>query len=232
MRPILRSCVFLLAAIALLAEGDLPWKAKPVSQWNEQDAKRVLADSPWVKQVHLQRIPDLSVAQRVDGGNWEAGISGGVGLAGTGLLGPKRAAEAIAKAHARPDPGTVMVRWESALPVQAAEAKLGETGASAGIGDYYAIAVYNITPPFRWNLANQLRGLAALKRDQKKDLKPKRVEVLWHDSGLVTVVYLFSRSAEITRKDLDIRFQAQIGRLFVSQSFAPQEMQFEGKPEF
>ena len=221
----------MLVAIALLAEDAPPWKTKSVSQWTEQDAKRVLSDSPWVKQVHLQRIPDLSVAQRMDGGNWEAGIIGGVGLAGTGILGPKKAAEAIAKAHARSDPGTVIVRWESALPVQAAETKLGETSAP-GWSDYDAIAVYDFAPPFRWNLANQLKGLASLKRDQQKDMKPKRVEVVWHDSGLVTVVYLFSRSAEITRKDLDIRFQAQIGRLFVSQSFAPQEMQFEGKPEF
>jgi hypothetical protein len=231
MRPILRSCVFALAGLALIAQDDPPWKAKPVSQWNEQDAKQVLADSPWVKQVHLERIPDLSVAQRMDGGSWEAGIIGGVGLAGTGVLGPKKAAEAIAKAHARSDPGTVMVRWESALPVRTAEAKLGETSALEW-NDYYAIAVYDIEPPFRWNLANQLKGLASLKRDQQKDMKPKRVEILWHDSGLVTVVYLFSRSAEITRRDLAIRFQAQIGRLFVFQSFAPREMQFEGKPEF
>jgi hypothetical protein len=54
-----------------------------------------------------------------------------------------------------------------------------------------AIAVYNVTPSFRWNLANELKDIAFLKRDKKMDMKPSRVEVIRHDSGLATLVYLF-----------------------------------------
>jgi hypothetical protein len=124
-----------------------------------------------------------------------------------------------------------MVRWESALPIRAAELKAGATGLPAWQGDYYAIAVYDVAPPFRWNLANELKDIAFLKRDKKKDLKPSRVEIQRHDNGLMTVVYLFPRSAEITRKDSNVRFVAQIGRMFVSQFFFPGEMEFQGKPE-
>lgn len=80
--------------------------------------------------------------------------------------------------------------------------------------------------------AEPAKGLAFLKRNHKKDLKPSRVEVLPHDSGLVTVVYLFPRSADITKKDGSVQFVAQIGRLFVSQFFVLDDMQLEGKPEY
>jgi hypothetical protein len=131
----------------------------------------------------------------------------------------------------RNDLGNVVIRWESALPIRAAEQKAGEVGAPAWEGSYYAIAVYDVQPPYRWNLANELKGLAFLKRDKKKDVKPARVQVIPRDNGLVTVVYLFPRTAEITKRDSNIRFTAQIGRLFISQFFFPEDMQFQGQPE-
>jgi hypothetical protein len=230
MQPI--PCLLTFGAALVLTADEPAWKSKPIAQWNEQDAQQVLAGSPWSKNVKLDQVRDLSVAERRDGGNWEASEGHGVGLAGIDIFHPARAAAAIARAHAKPDLGFVTVRWESALPVHAAELKTGETGFADWQGDYYAIAVSDIMPPFRWNLANQLKGVAFLKRDKKKDLRPKRVQILAHDNGLVTVVYLFSRSAEITRKDRSVQFAAQIGRLYISQFFFPGDMEFEGNPEF
>jgi len=231
MHRTLKLCSIPLMVFSLLAQ-EPSWKEKPVSQWSDADAKQVLTDSPWVKQVTPQNIRDLSPDERREGGNMEASPGHGVGLAGLGILGPRREAEAIARAHYKPTPDAVMIRWESARPVRAAEQKAGEVGIPASVGDYYAIAVYDVHPPFRWNLPNQLKGLAFLKRNHKKDLKPARVEVLPHDSGLVTAVYLFPRSAGITKKDGRVQFVAQIGRLYVSQFFDLGEMQFEGKLEY
>jgi len=231
MHPILRSSALAFAAVTVLVSEDSSWQSKPIAQWDDHDAKQVLAGSPWVKNVTLQRVRDLSASERREGGDLEAGTGRGVGLAGIGLFGPTRAAQAIARAHAHPDPGTVVVRWESALPVRAAETKAGEIGIPAWEGDYYAIAVYGVPPPFRWNFANELKGVAFLKRDQKKDRKPSRVLILRHEDGFATVVYLFSRSAEITKKDRNVQFVAQIGRLFLAQVFDTEEMQFQGKLE-
>ena len=97
--------------------------------------------------------------------------------------------------------------------------------------DHYAIAVYDVPTPNRWNLARELKGIAFLKREKKKDLKPSRVEILRGAGGTATVVYLFPRSAEITAKDGRLEFVVQIGRLFVSQFFYTQEMQLQGKLE-
>ncbi len=215
----------------LLTAADSTWKERPIPQWDEEDAKQVLADSPWVKCVTPEPLRDLSVAERRDSGNWEASVGRDVGLEGTGLFGARRAAEAIERAHAKPRPGTVAVRWESALPIRAAEQKTGETGVLTLDGDHYAIAVYDIPTPNRWNLAHELKGVAFLKRYKKKDLKPSRVEILRQAGGTATVVYFFPRSAEITARDGRLEFVAQIGRLFVSQFFYTQEMQLQGKLE-
>jgi hypothetical protein len=233
MRPAIRSSLLAFTAFTLLVAvpDDPSWKDKPIPQWDEQDAKQVLVDSPWAKNVKLDQVRNLSKFERRDGGNWTAGIGPAVGLAGTGLFGPTLEEIALERAHQRPELGTVLVRWESALPIRSAEVKTGVIGAPTWQGDYYAIAVYNVQPPFRFNLANELKGDAFLKRDKKKDVKPSRVVVLRHADGLATFVYLFSHSAEISKKDHSVRFVAQIGRLFVSQFFFPEEMQVQGQPE-
>jgi hypothetical protein len=223
-------CSLLLVAVVLLA-ADFPWKDKPVSQWTVDDGKQVLTDSPWVKQVTPQNVRDLSPDERREGGNMEAGIGKGVGIAGLGILGRRRQEDAIARAHYKPTPEAVTVRWESALPVRTAEQKTGETEVPMIDGDHYAIVVYDILTPKRWNLASELKGIAFLKRDTKKDVKPSHVEILRNDDDTATIVYLFPRSVEITKKDGRLLFIAQIGRLFVSQFFYTEQMQLQGQLE-
>jgi hypothetical protein len=238
MRPIPRLCLLAIASVVLLSGDDPSWKEKTIPQWDDQDAKQVLADSPWVKSVKLERVRDLSKFERRDGGNMSAGVPPYVGafwfdLSALGGMFGSSNTESLAMQLARSvraELGNVVIRWESALPVRAAEMKAGEVGAPVWDGDYYAIAVYNIAPPFHWNLANELKGLAFLQRGKKKDLKPSRVKILPHNNGLMTVVYLFPRSAPIGN-DSNVRFMAQIGRLFVSQFFFPEDMQFQGKTE-
>jgi len=224
------SCSLPLAALVLFA-ADSAWKDKPVAQWTTGDAKQVLTDSPWVKQVTPQNVRDLSPDERREGGNMEASPGRGVGIAGLGILGRRRQEEAIARAHYKPTPEAVTVRWESALPVRTAEQKTGETEVPAIDSDHYAIVVYDILTPKRWNLASELKGIAFLKRDTKKDIKPSHVEILRNDDGTATIVYLFPRSVEITKKDGRLLFIAQIGRLFVSQFFYTEQMQLQGQLE-
>jgi hypothetical protein len=74
-------------------------------------------------------------------------------------------------------------------------------------------------------------GIAYLKRYGKRDLKPSRVEILRGEDGLATVVYLFRRSVEITRRDGNVEFLAQIDRLFLEQYFNVEEMRLMGQFE-
>jgi hypothetical protein len=227
-------------ASVLMLPGDEPaWKQKAIPQWDDQDARTILAESPWVRNVKLEKVRDLSKFERRDGGNWEAGAPQTLGpFTPDGLMllesmfDPRTAELAKELAHRlQPDLGSVWVRWESALPVRAAEMKTGEVSAPAWDGEYYALAVYDVVAPFRWNLARELKGIAYLGPNKKRDVKPSRVEIVPRPKGLITVVYLFPRSVEITPKDGPIRFVAQIGRLFISQFFFPQEMELMGTPQ-
>jgi hypothetical protein len=226
---LLSLCPALSTGAVALAE-DPAWKSKPVAQWSEADAKAVLTQSPWVKHVAPQRLRDLSPFERRDGGNMNAGIGKGVGLAGIGLLGSRRQAEALERAHAKPPLDAVVVRWESA-PVRFAERKLGESAPDGNDDAYYAVVVYGIPLPRRWNLAHELKSVAYLRRYRKKDLKPSRVEILRGDNGLATVTYLFRRSVEITRKDGSVEFVAQLDRLFLEQFFNTEDMRLVGELE-
>ena len=101
-------------------------------------------------------------------------------------------------------------------------------------GDGYKIAVYGIPSAFLKGdppaLGNPLKKLASLKREGKKDVKPSSVEVFQRQDGMV-VVYLFPLSAEISRKDTIVDFEAVIGRIVLKQSFDLQPMQFQGRLE-
>lgn len=217
----------------LLTAADPAWQNKPVAQWTQDDAKQLLTDSPWVKQVTPQNVRDLSPDERREGGNMEASQGHGIGLAGLGIFGRRRQEEAIARAHYKPTPDAVMIRWESAMPVRAAEPKAGETDVPMIDDDHYAIVIYDILTPKRWNLANELKGIAYLKRDNGKMIKPSHVEILRDpdDEKKATLVYLFPRKVEISKKEGRLEFVAQVGRLFVSQFFYTFQMQFQGELE-
>ncbi len=229
-----RSCgLLLLAATFLPAENTPSWKTKPVEQWDNEDAKQILAESPWVGRATLQTIRDRSPAERRDSGDWDTGVGQGLGLAALLeiLSGGRNMEEAIARAHLKPSPGKVDIRWESAMPVRAAESKLGQTPASALHTGWYAITLYGVPHPAKHWDAGKLKGLAYLKRENQREFRPARVEVVQHEDGTAKITYLFSRSKEISRKDPSVIFVAQIDRLFVAQLFYPGTMVIAGQLE-
>ena len=236
----MQSACMMLAAAGLMA-ADPVWRSKPAAQWTEEDARQILARSPWVKENRAVITRRLTEDQLRDGG--QMGQPRGVGNEGvdpkgsgpkvspnvfSGPGGDDRSDRSLAQ------PITLKLRWESALPVQLAELKSHEVEPPTLEGDGYRIAVYGIPGAgFKGEpeeLGKPLKSLAALKREGKKDVKPVSVEVFQRGSGLV-VVYLFPLSAEIVRKDRQLRFEAQIGRIVVAKTFDLSEMEFMGKLE-
>jgi len=233
-----RGKLFWLIALstALALAADVAWRAKEINQWNEEDARQILTDSPWAKTT-IGIISRLQTEdERRDGG--KMGQDHGVGFDGVdakeskptvvdtlrGAVDPRRSSQPI----------KLIVRWESALPIRAAEIKVGIVEPPTLEGDGYRIAVYGVPGAYYKkdpkSLGYPLKREAALKRNGKKDVKPSSVEVFQWEDGLV-VVYLFPLSAEITRKDGLVEFQARIGRIAVVQRFNLDEMQFRGNLE-
>lgn len=220
-----------LLPLTMLFAADPAWFSKPIAQWDAEDAKQVLANSPWVKYARPAVLPELTEAQRREGGQMGGGK--GVGLqelSGGGVFAPTPNPQAGKARAASGYADALTVRWESALPVRVAELKAKEIGAPDWDGDFYAIAVYDVPGLKATNSeASILKREAFLKRDGKKDIKPERVDVLARANGLAIVVYLFPRSDEISRDDKRVRFTAQIARLYLERDFDPLEMVFQGK---
>jgi len=218
-------------AVAVLFAEDSAWKTKPVAQWDEHDAKQFLVDSPWIRYTRPAALPEENEAMRRAGGLMGGGQNG-VGLEAFKNLN-------LIGFGARPKPTdkqlhlpAVPIRWESASPVRAAEAKIGAPTWESD--DYYAIAVYHmidLDDKPQKSLATDLKRTAILRRDGKKDLKPARVEILPEGNGLSVVVYLFPRSEPLTVADKTVELEAKIDRVWIEQSFDLAEMQLQGKLE-
>jgi len=241
MHNLARWPVCLIVAVPHLMAADPVWKSKPAAEWTEEDAKEILARSPWAKENRATLTRRLTEDQLREGG--QMGQPRGVGNEG---VDPKGSGAKVSpnvfsgaggddrSPRSLPQPITLKLRWESALPVRLAELKSHEVEPPTLEGDGYRIAVYGVPgADFKGDpeeLGKPLKNLAALKRDGKKDVRPVGVEVFQREHGLV-VVYLFPLSAEITKKDRKLEFQAQIGRIVVSQIFDLTEMEFMGKLE-
>jgi len=241
MRNFLVQSINLVVAAAHLTAADPIWKSKPAAQWTEEDTRHILSASPWAKEIRAVITRRLTEDQLREGG--QMGQPRGVGNEGVDPKGsgPKLSPNVFTgpggddrSARSLPQFITLQLRWESALPVRLAELKSRELEPPTLDGDGYCIAVYGVPGgDFKGDpkqLGVPLKNLAALKRDGKKDVRPVRVEVLQREKGVV-VVYLFPLSAEITKRDQRIQFEAHIGRIVFTQTFALSEMEFMGKLE-
>jgi hypothetical protein len=229
----------LFVAAFLLAAADPSWKNKAASNWTQDDANQVLTHSPWSKTVTVTVMRLQSEDQRREGGNM--GQPHGVGYDGIEQKNnlPKLPTSVLdlfkVDNTVRTEPSvTLLLRWESALPVRVAELKSHVMEPPTLEGDGYRLAVYGVPgKSFKGDpqkLGNPLKEDAFLRREGKKDVKPSSVEVFQLGDGLV-ITYLFPLSAEISRNDHRIEFAARIGRVGISQFFNLDEMQFQGRLE-
>jgi hypothetical protein len=232
---------FILVFVAHLAAADPPWSSKPTALWTEEDARQILTASPWVKNLTAVITRRLTEDELREAG--QMGQPKGVGYDGVDPKGsgPTVSANILTGAggddrslRSRARPIKLKLRWESAAPVRIAEMKSPAFESAALDGNGYQIAVYGIpgsnvagTPE---KLGEPLKKTAALKREGKKDAKPERVEVLQREDG-IAVVYVFPLSAEISKSDGLLLFEAQIGRISISQTFDLRDMEFMGKLE-
>ena len=233
LRPRIMFWIIPACAILLLA-ADPAWKTKSIRDWNEEDARLVLTDSPWSVNVRSAVMPLQSESARRDGGNM--GQPQGVGYKGVDNTTDSQRVAKVLKGDfsAAPPigPMTVRVRWESALPIRAAELKAHEVEPPTLEGEGYQIAVYGLPGEYfkgdPKTLGEPLKRSVALKREGKPDVKPSSVEVFQTSTGIV-VACVFPFSAELSEKDSLVEFNALIGRIAVIHSFDLRLMRIEGK---
>ena len=221
------------------AQPPAPWANKRIAQWTDRDAYLILSNSPWAKPTAASLTRLMTASQRRDGGdmNAQGGGHGGIGLANAGnLVGTggaiKRPGEGPEAMHL----GKLNIRWESAMPVQAAELRTHDNSAPELDGEDYAICVYNVNLKLAdiediKTIDKDLNRLGVLKIDGRDDVHSKRVVTVQMGDGMANVIYFFPRAAHITAQDPRLEFQGQIGRIVFGQYFYPPEMKFLGKLE-
>ena len=226
-------------AVSIVAAADAPWMAKRIAEWNERDAYLILSNSPWAKTAAASLARLMTPSERREGGNMAAqdGGHGGIGLENAGTLVGRGSGGAIV----RPGQGAeeqhlkLSIRWESALPVQAAELRTHDTSAPELDGEDYAIAVYAVSLKLASvqlkGLESELKKLAVLKVEGRQEFRPTRVAAVEMGGGMANVIYFFPRSAHITAEDQRVVFEGQVGRILFAQYFYPAEMKFLGKLE-
>ena len=226
--PLVAAVVVALLPVWNLAPAQqVSWRSKPTATWTEDEAFQVLRSSPWVKTVKPTLLHEQSEFERRDGGNM--GKATGVGYDGLGDPQSEFAKRRVG------DAPTLLLRWETALPVRVARLKAHTVEPPTLNPDAYSLAVYGV--PGRYfkgdplKLGKPLRGTALLRRTGKKDAQPSRVEVFPGDDGPI-IVYEFPRMLEITKDDKALYFSAVIGRLSFTATFDTEAMHFEGNLEF
>jgi hypothetical protein len=209
-----------------------------MSAWSAEEAQQILADSPWSKTIQAGITRIQTEEQRRESGFMGQGH--GIGYDGLETPRPKFPSLpllfGIGKPEAPPAPQTLtlLLRWESALPVRVAELRANVPPPPALDSNGYTIAVYGI-PHAKVEgdpktLGKPLKKQAFLRRTGKKDVRPSDAQVFQGENGTV-VLFTFPPSAEINKNDGHIDFNAQIGRIVFTQSFDLGEMQIQGKLE-
>lgn len=223
----LRAPLFVMCLPCLLAQV---WKEKPVAAWTEDDARVVMAESPWVKSVMPEGggTAGPSKAKRVGA---VVGQMGGVRMGGMGMPGPRRMPGGRQAGPWEPRASVVTVRWESALPMREAELKARDTSAPTVDDGYYVLAVYGLPrDAARPGMEKKLAKLGVLRRDGVKDLAAARVRVLAREDGPV-VVYLFPRTEVIRESDRRVEFSGEVNKWKFAAAFFTEDMRFGGKLE-
>lgn len=204
MRKSAALAVFLLAG--LVYAGNDAWKTKLYQQWDANDVKEVLWNSPWVKDVSVPASwppakPSLGAGQ-LQGAGQGAGAQGpGAGMGNTQAV-PQVDAGAADGTLQRGD-AAFYVRWNSAMTVREAMARqavlqgqLSEDKAQQYLtqsqNTYQVQVSGSDMAPFMSESGDSLKSKTYIEiKPSKKRLSPSDVQISRASNGLVQMV-LFS----------------------------------------
>ncbi len=218
------------------------WNVKDSSIWTDAEANSILNKSPWAKQVKAQGAQG-GQARR---GGRGMGRRGGMGYPGGGYPG--------GGGRASTQPMNVVVRWESAKPVQEAEARLRKlNGPSDSKPTDGSVEPGPAANPFETDYVISgigLRGAAGGgrgRRNQSDDggsdgqvrdqlltytqLVMKNKTPLSPDDikvknldGGNEIQFFFAKTSPITKDDKEVTFKTTIGRMKVENKFELKNM--------
>jgi hypothetical protein len=256
MKKLLLLCMVLIATSALVIAADF-WEKKEFSEWSEKEVRKVLFDSPWSRQVTVSlrgegvagsfppsvagpggsAIPGVPVgAGPGSPGQDRGGIGGGPRAgggpgAGGGIGEPEMGSRSV----------SLVIRWQSALPVKQALVRASAAKESGGEQSqqfldreeaHYVIAVIGLPDVVVMSPdPSQLAKAARLERGKNRPpLVPEKVERQQQDRQ-VSLYFFFPRGEPITLEDKSVEFVLSLGDFEAKRQFKLQDLLYRGKLE-
>jgi hypothetical protein len=247
-KSVLAAACFILALLAMVLSAADFWISKPFTEWSEKDARRLIDNSPWAKQLGA----GANAMPNNNGGNGRRGNptmidpdNAGAGPAGditdAGAAGGRRGHGGADDVNTQ-ETTTLVIRWQSALPVKQALVRI-KYGSEAGTApsakkfletddNVYVIAVTGLTDAMMRGLPEKikqdLKERTTLSAKGKENIAPSDVQIT--RVGRVSDVYfLFPKTTPFTVDDKDIDFAARFPTTFVRQRFHVKDMVVNGK---
>jgi len=230
--------------LVLMAQ-DQSWLTKPAAEWTRPEAESILSNSPWAKPNVPTMVNSGTEQKRSQHGAIGSGTSpgglrvGGIGIRGMGskrgaMNHPSSPSEADGSDSSATAPPTLLIRWESAVPVQIAHLKLADPDGPSIEEACYTIAILNIPEGAvkgdAKDLEKRLKNQGEITAGGRKPVHSSEVRVLDEDNGRI-ILFKFPKTYEITAADETVVFGADLGGMKLLQSFVLKEMVFEGKLE-
>jgi hypothetical protein len=236
-------CIVVLAAglsVSVLLFASDFWEKKKFGDWSGKEVQKMLKDSPWSQSVELGP-PGGAGPNPGRGGR--GGRGGGLGVNSASVSDASGGGAATAGRDGLGDGGepggpgspaalTAIIRWQSALPIRQAMAKMkfGSDAATspeaakilARSEHYYIVSVSGI--PQRMRAAQ-----GSLKIPGKDPIQAVEVKAS-ADGGSPVLYFIFPR-APIAPEDKDIEFAVKVGSVDLKRRFRLKDMVFEGNLE-
>jgi hypothetical protein len=250
----------LLIAAGLLMAGEA-WNTKDPAQWSSEEIDRILTNSPWAKSSKVAF--DGARSGQTDRGGGSGRTRGGIGLpGGIGFPGGGIGLPGGGSSRRNPYPGggpsgapqsSVLVRWESALPVQQALERLGDKtpGAEKSPDKRYVITVFGLPADAlrrggygqdgdqndsrdsdrnSTDLRQQLMSATRLVVKGKRSIPPE--DVKFNPTGLSREIrFIFPVTETLSTDDKEIGFETRTGQYRIETKFRPKDMSYKGKLE-
>jgi len=225
------------------------WEAKPPSEWNAEEAERMLTKSPWAKGAFPADNGETDLTDAMPASGGFSGRPAGAQTAGHRDY-PTRSGSSAAGGN---DQRPATVRWESALPVQEALRIGASTGPNGGkpnpeFEKYYVIALIGDLPTeaghrrggsgnsdgnndntdaLRERRLEIFKESASLERKNGR-IRPEKIDAPSGSNGPGFYFY-FSRQDDISMDDKQVVFSTKLGAKLIKAKFTMKEMLYHGK---
>ena len=230
-------CLLAIAAVALAQDS---WAKKPFNQWNDDDLKKFMADSPWAKSQTMS-------TSAPGGGSMDMGAGGGGGggggddEAGGGGGGGRGGGGGGAGAARRPATINLVMSWQSALPVKQANVRSkmsgpGEVPADAQSylntpDEFYVVLVQGLPQRVAQQaLADQSKVKKSYIKAGKREIPLAKLATR-PAGGNVDVVLFFAKTEPIKVEDNEVEVDAKLGMFEMKKKFRLKDMVVNGKLE-